>query len=303
MLLDVQMPGMNGTTVLRRARDVDPHVAVIMITSVDEIDTVREALKSGAGDYLLKPLDFPMVLETIDRALEQRTMQLELVRYREQLEVLVYDRTRDLECALKRTKDTYTQTILALGAALETRDVETQAHSRRVAGYTMLLCRGLGIDDAEKLTAVERGAYLHDIGKIGVPDQILLKPDALTPEEWVVMKQHPFIGVQLLKDIDFLKQSLAIVRSHHERWDGLGYPDGLSGTEIPLEARAFAVADALDAITSDRPYRKGQSVQVARELVAKDSGTQFDPAAVEVLRQISDAQIDGIRRAAISSVR
>lgn len=295
VLLDVQMPKMGGVTALNRILEKDPHLGVIMITSVDEVDTVRRTLRSGAYDYLIKPLDFPVVLETIDRAIQQRKLQLELNQYRESLELLVYERTQELQQALERIEGTYTQTILALGSALETRDVETREHSVRVAQYTLAICRNLGITDQDRLKTIERGAFLHDIGKIGVPDQILRKPGPLTKEEWVIMKTHPMIGVNLLKDVEFLKEALAIVRSHHERWDGGGYPDGIEGNVIPLEARAFAVADALDAITSDRPYREGKSLIDARRIIAQASGRQFDPDAVAALQKIGDNEVERIR--------
>ncbi|MFW6368732.1 MAG: HD domain-containing phosphohydrolase [Spirochaetota bacterium] len=295
ILLDVQMPGIDGTEVLREVSALDSTIAVIMITSVDEIGVVRESLKLGAYDYLIKPVELPNVFETVARAREQRELQLEIRRYRENLEGLVEERTRALRDALDRIEETYTQTILALGSALEMRDVETQAHSQRVSGYTIAICRKLGMNDKDRLTAIERGAFLHDIGKIGVPDRILNKPAALTEDEWVVMRTHPTIGVKLLEGIEFLRDSVSLVRSHHERWDGAGYPDGLSGTDIPIESRVFAVADALDAITSDRPYRARRSIGVAREIIAEASGTQFDPDVVTALAGISDEEFGRIR--------
>ena len=295
VLLDIHMPGMSGTEVLSRIRAMDPSIGVIMITSVDEIDTVRETLKLGAYDYLLKPLDLAVVFETIDRAMEQRVLYLEVQRYRKDLEQLVRERTQALEDALNRIEKVHTETILALGSALETRDVETQDHSLRVARYTIVFCRKLGISDEERLTAIKRGAFLHDIGKIGVPDHILRKPAALTEEEWVIMKRHPVLGAQLLEGIEFLDTSVHVVRSHHERWDGRGYPDGLAGEQIPIAARAFAVADALDAITSDRPYREGRSFAEARAIIAVDSAAQFCPSAVAALQEISHAELERIR--------
>lgn len=295
VLLDIQMPGMSGVDVLAGIREIEGKSGVIMISSVNELEAVRQSMKNGAYDYLLKPLDFEVVVRTIKRAAEHRAATEELERYRRNLEVMVFERTRELEQALSRIEGTYNQTILALGSALETRDVETRAHSRRVADYTVALCRKLGIEDKDRLATVNRGAFLHDIGKIGVPDSILRKPGPLTSEEWVVMKRHPLVGVTLLEGIEFLRDAIPIVRNHHERWDGQGYPDGLSETDIPTEARAFAVADALDAITSDRPYRQGRSVLDARKIIAGASGSQFDPDAVGALKDISDNEIKRIQ--------
>lgn len=298
VLLDVRMPGIGGLECLRRMLETDPHIAVIMITSVDEVDTVRKALKLGSYDYLVKPVDLGILTETVRQALENRALRIQVERYRSNLESLVYERTEALEKAVQQLDQTYTQTVLALGAALEMRDVETQSHSVRVAGFTIALCRELGVNDEERFKSIRRGAYLHDVGKIGVPDEILRKPGPLDKEEWAVMRRHPMLGVHMLDGILFLRDSLTVVRSHHEQWDGTGYPDGLAGTGIPLEARAFAVADALDAITSDRPYRAGRSVTDARRIIAGASGSHFDPDAVSALGNISDEEIDRIREQA-----
>ncbi len=297
VLLDVRMPRMGGPEVLQNICATDPGIETIMISSVDEVETVRSTLREGAYDYLLKPLEVPIVLEAVERAAEHRKLRLEVDEYRRNLESLVESRTKELHVAIERQEQIYTQTILTLGAALETRDVETREHSQRVAGYTIAICRKLGITDGTALTAIERGAYLHDIGKIGVPDQILLKAGPLTADEWTVMKRHPVIGAEMLEGIEFLRDSLALVRSHHERWDGAGYPDRLSESRIPVEARAFAIADTLDAITSDRPYRKRQPIVEARRIIESESGTQFDPDAVDAFRSIGDDEILTIRDA------
>lgn len=280
VLLDVRMPGIDGVSALQRIHEIDDTIAVIMTTSVNEIETVRRTLRNGAYDYLLKPLDFPTVVESIGRALERRNLTIELRRHQQELESLVLQRTCELKAALQRIEAVYSQTIFALGSALETRDVETNEHCLRVSRYATSICRRLGICDPERLKTVEWGSSLHDIGKIGVPDHILRKPGPLSDEEWAVMKEHPRIGAKLLEGIEFLNGAASIVLHHHERWDGGGYPQGLSGTDIPLEARAFAVADAFDALTSDRPYRKAMSAEAAREIIAAEAGTHFCPDSV-----------------------
>lgn len=195
--------------------------------------------------------------------------------------------TRALIDALSEIRTGYNQTLAALSAALDARDHEIEGHSRRVAAYALLLADALHVQDQEMREAIEWGALLHDVGKIGVPDAILHKRSALSDQEWVVMKQHPEIGYQILQNISYLKPAFAIVRYHHERWDGTGYPFGLRGTEIPLPARIFALADTLDAITTERPYRRAQAFEPAFQEITRMSGTQFDPQIVQAFMTIS----------------
>jgi HD-GYP domain-containing protein (c-di-GMP phosphodiesterase class II) len=171
-------------------------------------------------------------------------------------------------------------TLEALIASLDAREHETQNHSRRVQMYTVGIARAVGIPE-DRLGDVARGALLHDIGKIGVSDNILLKPGKLTPEEWVEMRRHPEIGYQILKSIAYFDGATRVVRYHHERWDGNGYPYGLKTDEIPIEARVFMVADTFDAMTSDRVYRRALPLDLAIEELSRHSGTQFDPAVVK----------------------
>ncbi len=179
----------------------------------------------------------------------------------------------------------YDQTLEALVTALDARERETEQHTRRVVDYSMALAEKIGLSD-EELIEIRRGALMHDIGKIGVPDAILRKPGPLTDEEWVVMRRHPEEGLRILQDITFFKGAIDIIGSHHEHYDGRGYPRGLVGDQIPLGARIFAIADALDAITSDRPYRKAQSFKAAYEELLRCRGTQFDPKVVDAFRSI-----------------
>ena len=190
----------------------------------------------------------------------------------------------------RQLTETYDGTLEALIMALDARDRETKGHSFRVAEYVMLMSRRLGIDEeSDEWTAIRRGALLHDVGKIGVPDQVLHKPGPLTPEEWVKMKGHPMIGYDMLREISFLAEAANIVRCHHERFDGKGYPRGLAGDEIPLGARIFSAADAFDAMTSDRAYRKALRPEAARDEIIRHSGTQFDPQVVQVFLETYDS--------------
>ncbi len=221
-------------------------------------------------------------------------MEVELARYRQKLEVMVEDRTRQLEAARRRIELTYDETLAALGAALDLRDTETAGHSRRVTLYSLEMARAMGCSP-DQLKQIARGAYLHDIGKIGVPDSILLKPGKLTAGEAAVMESHVRIGYELVSRIAFLAGAAEIVLTHQERFDGTGYPQGLMGEEIPLGARIFAVADTLDAMTSDRPYRKALPFSVAREEIIRESGRQFDPAVVEAFLAVPEQRWTEIR--------
>lgn len=208
------------------------------------------------------------------------------------------NRLRESENRLLRanvaTRRAYEDALASLAAALDTRDSETREHSYRVMEFSLRLAREIGLPD-EALVYVERGALLHDIGKIGIPDSILLKPSQLSHEEWAVMQTHPRIGFAMLASVNFLTAAAEIIYAHHERWDGSGYPRGLAGEQIPLGARLFAVADVFDAMTSDRPYRRAMSYGEAREVITQESGKHFDPAVVEAFLQVSEAEWDSLR--------
>jgi putative nucleotidyltransferase with HDIG domain len=198
-----------------------------------------------------------------------------------------------LATALGETQRTYDTTLQALSNALDVRDSETEGHARRVVQYMDLIADELGLP-ADARAHLRRGALLHDIGKIGVPDHILRKPGPLTAAEWVTMRAHPDIGSGIIDDIPFLEDVARIVRAHHERWDGGGYPDGLAGTDIPLGARIFAVADSFDAMTSDRPYRRGRPFQEALGEIFGGRGGQFDPTITDAFLRIPRARLERV---------
>ena len=276
VISDIMMPGMTGIELLRFIRKRDSETAVIMVTGVRDINTAVDALRMGASDFIMKPFDLPSIRRAVDRALERRQLLVANRFYREELERKVRERTLELNGALHEIEESYKITLEALVTALDAREHETQAHSQRVREYSLTLARELGLE-GEKLVQIGRGALLHDVGKIGVPDSILLKPEKLTAEEWAEMKKHPRIGYEILQGIGFLSRAAEIVLAHQERWDGKGYPKGLVGAEIPLGARIFAVVDTVDAMTSDRPYRKAMSFETAQEEIRRCSGSQFDP--------------------------
>jgi response regulator RpfG family c-di-GMP phosphodiesterase len=291
---DVKMPVMDGLALLRHVRGADPDTAVMMLTGAPDVKTAIDCLKLGAYDFILKPVDVDEMLIAVERALERRQFLIERRQYQALLEQRVEEATRDLREAYQRLQETYQATLETLGAALDSRDVGTEAHSRRVHGYAIATAREHGLPGHE-LADLGHGVLLHDIGKIGIPDAILLKPAPLTPDEWAVMRRHPEIGKRLIENIAFLKGALPVVHCHHERWDGTGYPQGLRGEEIPVAARIFAVVDAFDAMTVDRPYSRAVPFTVARVEIRRSAGTHFDPAVVESFLRVPEALLEEIR--------
>lgn len=282
---DVWMPGASGLDLLAMAQQTRWDVGFILLTGEIEVETVIAALRMQASDFLLKPLAVEDVIGSVTRAFERLIVSRQARAYRGSLETSIQRRTRELELALSELESNYHMTLEALVASLDAREHETFSHSLRVRAYTRYLALRAGFPPA-LIPSLEQGALLHDIGKIAVADAILLKPGKLTKEEWVEMRKHPAAGDEILKRVPFLRPASAIVRHHHERFDGTGYPDGLKGAEIPLGARLFAVADTLDAMTSDRTYRKGPGFEAAREEIERHSGKQFDPHIVELFLKV-----------------
>jgi putative nucleotidyltransferase with HDIG domain len=285
VLTDVRMPGMNGLELLAEIMRTRPSVGVLMLTACEDLTLAVNAMRIGALDYILKPFRLAEITTSVQEALERRRNQIEQTQRMQLLEETVNERTVELRRMLDRLHDASEITLEALVAALDAREHETQAHSKRVSEYTLFLAREMGVDAAQ-LDIIRRGAMLHDIGKIGISDTILLKPGKLTDEEWIDMQKHPQIGYWILDGIEALKPASDVVLSHHEKFDGTGYPRKLRAREIPLGARIFSVTDCLDVMTSDRPYRKALSYQEARNEIAQVSGTQFDPDVVKYFLQV-----------------
>lgn len=282
----VRLPDRDGLWFLDQVTPRFPDVPVIMLTSVDRSRVAVECLRRGATDYLVKPLDMDDLLVSVHQALERRRLVIENRLYQTKLESLVQDRTKELRATLDKLRDSYGETLAALAAALDAREQETANHSSRVADGCKNLLRQLGVTDKAALSIIEAGALLHDIGKIGIPDAILLKAGPLDPQERLIMRQHPQIGYEMLCGISFLEPSLELVLYHQERYDGSGYPYGLAGEDIPIEARAFAVVDAWDAMTNERPYRKPLATRLAADELRNCSGSQFDPVVVDAFLQM-----------------
>jgi len=294
VISDLLMPGTSGLELLKGVRENHPRVAFLMATAVDEARVGIQAMKAGADDYLVKPFRLEVVLTALNRAIERKRLEIEVENYRQRLERIVDQQTRKLRVANKRTEQTYAETLEWLSATLDLRDNETAGHSRRVTRYCLEIAKALGCS-SKQLKAIARSALLHDIGKIGIPDAILLKPGKLTEEERATMETHVRIGYELVCSIAFLAGSAEIVLTHHERYDGTGYPQGLVGDEIPLSARIFAVADTLDAMTSDRPYRRARPYSAAREEIIRESERQFDPKVVKGFLTIPEEVLEAIR--------
>jgi putative two-component system response regulator len=300
VISDIMMGGMSGLELIPRVLEMSHDTVVIMISGVQTVESAINALRAGAFDYVMKPFDLQHVEAAVARALEHQHLRAEKRRYETYLEEVVGRRTAELDEALRSLGGAYRSTLKSLTAALEARDSETHGHSERVVNFSLRLGRELELDE-EGLRSLEFGSLLHDIGKIGVPDAILRKPSALDEAEWVRMREHPLHGQKILSGIRFLEGAARVVAQHHERWDGTGYPLGLRGTQIDLNARIFSVADAFDAITSDRVYRRGRSYEDAVAELDAFSGRQFDPKVVEAFRRVPREEWDDIRRRSLEA--
>lgn len=268
-LTDLPLPDFPGPLFVRHLSQHLPDTPVVVMTGEGSVETLYEALNEGAIDYVTKPWrpeDLPIVVE---RNLHRHHIQREEQRH-----------------YLRRLNEAYSDMLEALLSALETREREIEGHCERVTAYTMVLAEAMGVPH-HLHPHIERGALLHDVGKIGIPDRILFKNGPLTAEEWEIMRQHPAIGYRMCTRVPSLQVAAEeVVLCHHERWDGQGYPQGLRGEQIPLGARLFAIADTLDAMTSDRPYRRALSLEEAQAEIERCAGTQFDPQIVRVFLSI-----------------
>ncbi len=293
VLTDMRMPDLDGLQLLEYLNKKDPDVAIIMLTVVNEVETAVHAMKLGAWDYITKPFNLDKVSASVDRAHELRRARLEHKKNVQKLETVAHKKSAALRAVSQDLKEHDDIILEVLGKALDARGDETLSHSKRVQGYAVRLSQQFG-SHSRALTDLSRGALLHDIGKIAISDAILLKSGTLDPEEQIIMRRHPIVGSQILQGIRFLDQAAKVVLYHHERYDGWGYPMGLKGDEIPFEARLFSVVDTYDAMTSDRPYRKALSPELARREIASKAGTQFDPSVVQEFLKVPQWNWDKI---------
>lgn len=287
VLSDMIMPEMDGLKLLEWMRQYDPEVPVIMVTAIHDISTALESIRRGAYDYILKPFEKDQLFLGVGRALEHRKLITENRSYQRNLEQLVDERTAQLRGALAQLEQSYDDTLEALGSALDLKDAETEGHCQRVTAFCISIAKAMEVP-ADYLSILARAAFLHDIGKMAIPDGILRKPGPLNDEEKQIMRKHCDIGYNMLIRIPFLRDAAEIVLAHQEFFDGSGYPRNLKGEEIPLGARIFTIADSMDAMISDRPYRRALPLSHARGEIKRCSGTQFDPQVVEVFMAIPE---------------
>ncbi len=295
VISDYMMPEMDGVTFLKQARLRCPGAVRILCTAAEDFRVALQAVNSGEVFRIIsKPWHQQELLATVNQAAEAARLRRENERLTNEVQ-RQNGQLREINLRLEEMVRARTQALLeGLIAALDYRDAETQWHSRRVSLYARRLAHQLGIEEPE-LTVIEHGALLHDIGKIGVRDRVLLKPGPLTTEEWGEMKRHPELGWALLQRVDYLRPASSIVLQHQEKFDGTGYPGRLKKDEIVIGARIFHVVDTLDAITSDRPYRKARPFDDARQEIVRCAGTQFDPRIVEAFLAVPAEDWERIR--------
>jgi len=281
MISDIKMPEMDGLELLKKVKTLGPQMMVIMMTGYAEVDTVVKALHFGAYDFILKPFDLDLVVFSVKKALDKKRLEEVVADYDQHLEELVEDRTADLRRAYGMLKKSHLDSVKMLVEAIDAKDAYTRGHSDRVRKWSVALAEKLGFSE-KKLESLEFGALLHDIGMIGIKDEVLQKQGSLNPMEYEHIQEHPLIGVKIVEGGSSFKDEIPMIRHHHERFDGSGYPDGLVGENIPLEARIISIADAFDAMSSLRPYRREMSQEDALVEMEKGKGKQFDPKILEI---------------------
>lgn len=284
IISDIRMPDVDGLEFLEKVRAVRPTMMFIIMTAYPEIGIAVEAIHLGVSDFLIKPFDLELVVFSVKKALDQKKMEEEIESYHKNLKRLVDERTVRLQQAYGDLRKAYLDSVKVLAEAIDAKDPYTRGHSDRVRRMSLGIAVSLGFTE-ERMEVLEYGALLHDIGKIGIKDEILRKPGPLSPEEYRLIQEHPMIGVRIVEGIKFFGDKIPMIRSHHEHFNGKGYPDHLAGEAIPLEARIIAVPDAFDAMASLRPHRETMLLQDILLEMEKHKGEQFDPRILEVFLQ------------------
>jgi len=290
VITDINMPGMSGIDLLREVGARYPEVAVLMLSAVDDRKVAVNALQLGAFSYMIKPVTRNELVINVINGLRRRFLELEYRRRHEKLEELVQRRTAKLFAAKKELAHASEETVLRLAKAAEFRDNETAQHTVRMSLYCKLIAQGCGFN-SERCELIRLASQLHDVGKIGIPDAILLKPGKLTTDEFTIMKEHALFGFRILSDSTaaLLQTGAVIALGHHEQYDGSGYPKGISGEDIPVEARIAAIADVFDALTSKRVYKDALPVTAAVEIMREGRGRYFDPGLLDIFLAEMDA--------------
>ena len=281
IISDIRMPEKDGLELLRLVKAVRPNMKFIIMTAYAEIDVAVEAVHLGANDLLIKPFELELAVFSVKKALEQKKMEEELESYHKNLKNLVAERTGKLQEAYQTLKKAHLDSVKILAEAIDAKDPYTRGHSDRVRQMSLEIAASLRFTE-ERMEVLEYGALLHDIGKIGIKDEILRKPGPLSAEEYQTIREHPLIGVKIVEGVEFFKNKIPMIRNHHEQFDGKGYPDGLAGEAIPLEARIIAVPDAFDAMASLRPQRRTRALEDILLEMEQYRGRQFDPRILEI---------------------
>jgi putative nucleotidyltransferase with HDIG domain len=287
VLIDMTMPEMDGIKLLDWLRNYDAEIPVIMLTAIHDISTALQAVRRGAYDFILKPFEKDQLFHAVGRAWQHRQLVTENKNYQINLQQEVERKTAELTNALDLLTQSYDDTLETFGSALSVKDEDTEVHSQRVTAYTISIAKNVPVP-LPYLTVLARAAFLHDIGKMAIPDKILRKPGPLDDAEKQIMRTHCDIGYNMLTRIPFLRDAAEIVLAHHEFFDGSGYPRQLRGEQIPLGARIISIANTLDAMLSDWPYRNALPMSRAREEIRRGAGTQFDQKIVEVFLSIPE---------------
>jgi len=282
---------MDGFEVIRRVRQDDANrlLPIILVTALWDMEDRVKGIEAGCDDFISKPFDKMELLARVRSLLKVKAYNDLMQNYRKELEVEVTLRTEELKQAFEKIKAASLDTIYRLSMAAEFRDDDTGAHIKRMSLYTAAIARSMGLTE-HAIENILYAAPMHDLGKIGIADLILLKPAGLTPAEWEIMKQHTLIGAKILKgsDAEFIRLGEVIALSHHEKWDGSGYPTGLKGIEIPIACRITAIADVFDALTTKRPYKEAFSVEKSLAIIREGRGNHFDPDVVDAFLSIQD---------------
>ena len=281
IISDIKMPEMDGIELLKKVKAVNPNMMVIIVTAFPEIDMAVEAMRLGAYDFITKPVTLDLVVLSVKNALEKKRLEEEVEAYHKNLEKLVEERTAKLQQAYRILKKAHLDSVKVLAEAIDAKDPYTLGHSDRVRRMSLKIAIHLGFPE-DRMESLEYGALLHDIGKIGIKDEVLQKQTVLSPREYQYIQEHPLIGVKIVEGVDFFKDKVPMIRHHHEHYDGNGYPDGLAGDTIPLEARIIAIPDAFDAMTSMRPHRNAMPLEDVLLELESHKGKQFDPHVLEI---------------------